>query len=130
MGAVELLPTISEDALQRAAMRGAFLMFERWQVSNKDARAMLGNPPERTFYAWKDGKVGRVPEDTLRRIGYLSGIWKALQILYSNPGHADSWLQRANKAFGGQAPVTRMAAGCLTDLAFVRAHLDAARAPW
>ena len=39
----------------------------------KQMRRILGSPPERTFYAWKAGKARRVPEDTLRRIGYVAG---------------------------------------------------------
>ena len=72
----------------------------------------------------------RLPEDTLRRIGYVAGIYKALQILYSDPAQADHWVHKPNRHFGGQTPLARMAAGDVTDLAEVRAYLDAARAPW
>ena len=37
------------------------------------------------------GQVRRLPEATLRRVGYVAGIWKALEILYSEPGLADGW---------------------------------------
>lgn len=121
---------LPENALHQAALRGFFSMMHAWHLDNETARILLGSPPERTFFAWKSGKVGRVPEDTLRRIGYLAGIWKALEVLYTNPTQADTWLSRPNAAFGGQAPVQRMAAGDVTDLAAVRAYLDAARAPW
>ena len=102
----------------------------KWDVEPKVARRILGMPRERTFYAWKNGKVSRLPEDTMRRIGYVAGIWKALEILYSNPEQADTWVRRPNKSFGGQTPLERMAAGDVTDLAAVRAYVDAARAPW
>jgi hypothetical protein len=68
--------------------------------------------------------------DTVRRIGYVAGIWKALEILYRNPHDADTWIRRPNRAFGGQTPLERLAAGDITDLAAVRQYLDAARAPW
>jgi Protein of unknown function (DUF2384) len=55
---------------------------------------------------------------------------KALQIVYSRPEHADSWVGRPNKFFCGQTPLGRMAAGDVTDLAAVRAYIDAARGPW
>lgn len=113
-----------------AAVRGAFGIFDAWCVGGEDARAILGAPPERTFYSWRKGEGVRVPADTLRRIGYLAGIYKALQILYSDPRLADSWVQRPNRAFGGQTPLQRMRAGDVTDLAAVRSYLDAARAPW
>ncbi|MBS0536486.1 MAG: DUF2384 domain-containing protein [Proteobacteria bacterium] len=114
----------------RPAMQGFFGIMERWGVDNGTARAILGAPPERTFFDWKRGRVARLSNDTLRRIGYVAGIWKALQIVYSNPQHADSWISRPNRAFGGQTPLARMAAGDVTDLAAVREYIDAARAPW
>jgi hypothetical protein len=115
---------------QRLAIAGFFGMMERWGVDNDRARRILGSPAERTFFEWKKGKAIRVPEDTLRRIGYVAGIWKALQIVYSDAKLADDWIKRANRHFGGQTPLARMAAGDVTDLAAVRAYLDAARAPW
>jgi hypothetical protein len=112
------------------AMRGFFRIMELWRVDAAHARAILGHPPERTFYKWRAGEVGAVPFDVVRRIGYVSGIWKALQILYSDPAQADSWVRRPNRQFGGQSPLERMSAGDVTDLAAVRQYLDAARAPW
>jgi hypothetical protein len=113
-----------------AALRGFFRIMEAWAVSAEDARIILGAPPERTFYAWRAGSGVRVPQDTLRRIGYVAGIFKALQILYSAPQLADTWINRPNHAFGGQTPLQRMRAGDVTDLAVVRAYLDAARGAW
>jgi Protein of unknown function (DUF2384) len=122
--------TSSSSDLREKALQGFFLIMERWGIDNEQARAILGHPPPRTFFAWKSGAVGRVPEDTLRRIGYVAGLWKALQIVYSDPLLADGWMKRPNRAFGGQTPLERMTAGDVTDLAAVRAYLDAARAPW
>jgi hypothetical protein len=115
---------------QRPAMVGFFRIMELWGASNAEMRRILGSPPERTFYEWKAGRVRRMPDDTLRRIGYVAGIYKALQILYADPAQADGWVRRPNRQFGGQMPLQRMAAGDVTDLAAVRAYLDAARAPW
>ena len=111
-------------------MHGFFRIMELWSASNAEARRILGSPAERTFYAWKAGRVRRVPADTLRRIGYVAGIYKALQILYSDPVQADAWVRKPNRHFAGQTPMERMAAGDVTDLAAVRAYLDAARSPW
>ena len=116
---------------QSLALQGFFAIMERWQADNSTARRILGSPAERTFYAWKKGQVPtRLPEDILRRIGYVAGVWKALQIVYSNPAHADGWVARPNSVLGGQTPLARMAAGHVTDLAAVRSYIDAARAPW
>lgn len=115
---------------QRMAMVGFFRIMELWNADNAAMRSILGAPPERTFYEWKGGRVRRMSDDTLRRIGYVAGIYKALQILYADPAQADAWVRRPNQHFGGQTPLQRMVAGDVTDLAAVRAYLDAARAPW
>jgi hypothetical protein len=115
---------------QADLMRGFFGIMRLWDVGNADARRILGDPPERTFYAWKSGKVGRLPADVVRRIGYVAGIYKALQILYADAAQADGWVHRPNRQFGGRTPLAHMAAGDVTDLAAVRAYVDAARAPW
>lgn len=118
------------EARQRDAARGFFRIMELWGASNAQMRAILGDPAERTFYDWKGGRVRRLPTDVLRRIGYVAGIYKSLQILYAKPEQADGWVRTANRHFGGQTPLERMAAGDVTDLAAVRAYVDAARAPW
>ena len=122
--------TLDEKKLGAPALKGFFLIMDRWGVDNERARIILGAPPPRTFYLWKAGQAARVPSDTLRRIGYVSGIWKALQIVYSNPALADRWINAPNRAFGGQTPLERMSAGDVVDLAAVRSYIDAARAPW
>jgi len=121
---------VTEPEQARIALQGFFRMMELWGADNAQARAILGVPAERTFFKWKRGEVGAVPPDVIRRIGYVAGIWKALQIVYANPAQADAWVRQPNRAFGGQAPIVRMSAGDVTDLAAVRDYLDAARAPW
>jgi hypothetical protein len=129
MSALPQLAEIPKDR-QALALEGFFKIMALWGASQDQARRILGSPPLRTFYAWKKSPPPRLPEDVLRRIGYVAGIWKALQIIYSNPALADAWVSRPNEFFGGQPPLERMAAGDVTDLAAVRAYADAARAPW
>jgi len=114
----------------RDALRGFFRIMTLWGADSAQARAILGHPAERTFYKWRAGEAGGVPVDAIRRIGYVSGIWKALQILYADHTQADGWVRRPNRHFGGQTPLERMSAGDVTDLAAVRQYLDAARGPW
>lgn len=118
------------EAPSRQALVGFFRIMDLWGVGNAEARRLLGSPPQRTFFEWKGGRARRLPEDVLRRIGYVAGIYKALQIIYSDPALADGWVRRPNRFFGEQTPLERMAAGDVTDLAAVRAYVDAARAAW
>ena len=111
-------------------MRGFFGITQAWALNNHEERLLLGEPASRTFSNWKSGKVATLQKDTIRRIGYIAGIYKSLQILYSNPTQADEWIRRPNRAFGEQTPLERMCAGDITDLAAIRSYLDAARGPW
>jgi hypothetical protein len=135
MALAQPITTTADDLLrnphlQADLLRGFFGMMRVWGIENINARRLLGDPAERTFYAWKSGKLAKLPADTIRRIGYVAGIYKALQILYPDSRQADEWIKRPNRHFGGQTPLERMTAGDVTDLAAVRAYLDAARAPW
>jgi hypothetical protein len=113
-----------------AAVRAFFRLVVLWGLTMEQARLLLGRPSRATLYNWKAGKVRTLPHDTLQRISYLLGIYKALQILYRDPQLADAWIRRPNAAFCGQSALARMLAGDVTDLAAVRAHLDAARGGW
>jgi hypothetical protein len=115
------------EARAAVALRAVFRLIELWALPLEQARVLLGRPSRATLYNWKAGKARTLPYDTLQRISYLLGIFKALQILYAEPALADGWLKRPNAAFGGQSALDRMLAGDITDLAAVRAHLDAAR---
>ena len=58
------------------------------------------------------------------------GIHKALRHLFKEPARAYAWVKKPNAAFGGQSALERMLAGDVTDLAAVRAYLDAERGGW
>jgi hypothetical protein len=109
------------------ALRAFFKLADAWQLSTDEARKLLGEPGRATFFQWKAGRFGRMSKDVVRRISWLLGIWKALQILFPQVDRADAWIRRPNAAFGGQSALQRMLAGDVTDLAEVRAVLDAAR---
>ncbi len=122
----QIEPTADPDR-DAVALRAFFRLVELWGVTMEQARVLLGRPSRATLYNWKAGRARSLPHDTLRRISYLLGIYKALQILYQEPVLADAWISRPNAAFGGQSALERMLAGDVADLAAVRAHLDAAR---
>ena len=67
--------------------------------------------------------------DTLERISYVLGIYKALQILLPDAARADAWVRQPNSAgpFGGRSALERMMGGNVGDLFVVRQYLDAQR---
>ena len=111
-------------------LRAAVRLFALWQLDDKQARILLGQPAPRTYARWKAGEVANVPYDTARRLSYLLGIHKALRQLFKDPAAAYQWIHRPNEAFGGQSALVRMTAGDVTDLAAVRIYLDAVRGGW
>ena len=67
--------------------------------------------------------------DTLERVSYLLGIFKALHILLPDEDAADAWVKKANTApiFAGKSALDRMLSGHVSDLYVVRQYLDAQR---
>lgn len=122
-------PLTSRDHMA-AGLRAFFALAAHWRLNADQARVLLGQPSERTFYNWKAGKVGSPSRDTMSRIGYLLGIHRALRTLFSNPENVYGWISRENDDFNGQTPLQRMLGGDVTDLAYVRQYLDAMRGGW
>lgn len=119
----------AEARLAGPALRTFFNLAERWKLRVTDQRKLLGDPPESTFYKWKRERDGALSRDTLERISYLLGIFKALAILFPQPDRADAWLRKPNAAatFGGKSALERMLSGNVADLFVVRQYLDAQR---
>lgn len=114
--------------LSPAATRAFFKIVEHWQVRDEDARELLGGISNGSYYQLKQ-KAGRVFEtDRLLRISYLIGIFKALNILYSQK-LADRWMQlpNTNPIFAGATPLAYILSGGVPALDTVRRLLDARR---
>ena len=110
-----------------AAKRAFFRIMQAWDVGDAEARVLLGAPSRSTFYNYKRGEGGALPADTLERISYVLGIYKALKLLLPNPQQADAWMKRPNHAFGGRSALDHALGGKVVDLAAVRVYLDAVR---
>lgn len=115
-------------SLAAPALRTYFRIADAWKLSADEARELLGHPPRSTFYQWRKGQA-QLSKDTLERISYVLGIYKALQILLPDPDAADAWIRKPNDAplFGGQSALERMLRGRVADLYVVRQYLDAQR---
>ena len=120
-------PGIAKKDMAKAGMKAVFVLKDLWNLSHGQTKALLGMPAQRTYDRWKTGEIGHVSHDLLDRLSYIAGIHKALRMLYRNPDNIYGWITAPNRQFGGQPPIDRMTAGSLTDLAFVRAHLDTLR---
>jgi hypothetical protein len=125
-------PTTSSvtEAEAAAMIRAVFNLFRHWQVSDTQARILLGQPSPSTFYRWKRGEIGAVPSDTVWRLGDLMGIHKALRHVFTEAERGYAWVLRPNRAFGGKSALDRMLGGAPSDLTAVRNYLDAERGGW
>lgn len=118
-----------EDELGAAALTAFFNISQAWGLSADDERLLLGSPARSTFFKWKSERAARLSSDTLERISYVLGIYKALHILLPTAQAADEWIKLPNTAplFGGISALERMRGGRVIDLADVRRYLDAER---
>lgn len=119
----------SLEALSGTALSAFFNISAAWGLSADDERLLLGTPPRSTFFKWKSERSAKLGADTLERISYVMGIYKALHILLPNTEAADAWVKKTNTAslFGGKPALERMRGGRVVDLADVRRYLDAER---
>jgi len=113
----------------QALLRTFFNIAEAWRLSPREAMTLLGLGSRSTFHVWKSGKSGPLPRDTLERISYVLGIYKALQMLLPSGEAADAWIRKPNAAplFGGTSALERLMSGNVSDLYEVRRYLDAQR---
>ena len=93
---------------------------------------LLGQTARSTYFKWKKNPNTVLPKDTLERISYILGIYKALQLLLPDEQAADDWVKRPNAAplFTGRSALDRMLSGQVADLFVVRQYLDAQRGGW
>ncbi|MEQ8710685.1 MAG: MbcA/ParS/Xre antitoxin family protein [Rhodospirillales bacterium] len=118
--------------LSGPALRTFFNIARQWGLSNNQQMTLLGVTTASTFHNWKAGKNAALSKDTLERISYILGIYKALRILLPDEKASDEWVKRPNAAplFGGQSALDRMLSGNVADLFVVRQYLDAQRGGW
>ena len=118
-------------AVAGPALRTFFNIAEAWGLNTGQAKTLLGLGSRSTFFKWKaDPDGARLTRDTLERLSYIFGIYKALQLLLPKPEAADAWVRRPNTAlpFQGKSALDRMLSGNVVDLYVVRQYLDAQRA--
>ena len=129
----------AEQLLQRGSsvtsslLPAIFAIFSQWRLTGAQQMTLLGLSNEKTLYNWKSRpEKAKLTRDLLERTSYILGIYKSLEILLPDEGLADQWLATPNDnpLFNGTAPLDRLLAGQVVDLAMVRNFLDAERGGW
>lgn len=121
-----LLTEAEGAAMARAVIR----LFEHWQLSDAEARNILGGLAARTFARWKAGETGRIDRDLATRLSLLMGIHKGLRYLFADRQRGYAWIRKPNQHLDGRTPAEIMAEGSIFALARVRSYLDAERGGW
>jgi len=133
--ASETVPATTRAAtadMTRKGLAAFFRIAEAWTLSANEQQTLLGQPARSTYFKWKAGQAGALGKDTVERLSYIVGIYKALHILIPRADLADGWLRQANDAplFKGQPPLGLLLDGSVASLYRVRAYLDAQRGGW
>jgi hypothetical protein len=121
----------NKDVLKRlspSAVKAFLKICELWELRDEDARHVLGGMSNGAFYEFKRKRRGTLDQDRLTRISVLTGIFKALNILYSKK-LADRWVQLPNEnpMFEGETPLVYMVKGGQPAMLRVRQLLDSRR---
>ncbi len=110
-------------------LRAFFSITEEWGLNTAQQRQLLGNPGRSRFFHLKGGKRTSVSDDELDRLAYVSGIYAALNILYS-PENCRRWISNpsaADSIWHGQSPLDYMLSGGLVALSDIYRYLNGLR---
>jgi hypothetical protein len=125
---IDLNSRSERQRLSGSALKAFFKLIDHWGIRDEDARLLLGGVSNGPYYTWKKQPERTLEADTLTRISYLIGIFKALNILYGEK-LADEWvsLPNTNRIFAGSSPLEYMKRGGIPAMHTVRRLLDARR---
>ncbi len=128
MHKIQKITSVSPVNKNSVALKAFFAITQKWQLNSEQERVLLGTP-KATFYRWKQQRDGALSQDTLERISYILGIYKALRILLPTEKMANTWIHKPNLAplFSGHSALDKLLKGRVVDLADVRRYLDAER---
>ncbi|MCU1302215.1 MAG: hypothetical protein JWQ87_2499 [Candidatus Sulfotelmatobacter sp.] len=126
------LPDLGEaetrTRLSTPAIVAFFALVDKWDLRNEDARGLLGGVSHGRYYELKKNRKGLLSQDELTRISLLIGIFKALNILFSQR-LANQWTSRpnSNAMFSNRAPLSFLVHGGVPAMIGVRRLLDSRR---
>jgi len=126
------LPDLGDAAtrtrLSKPAIVAFFALADKWELRNEDAMALLGGVSHGRYYELKKNRKGLLSQDELTRISLLMGIFKALNILFSQR-LANQWASRPNSnvMFNNAPPLQLLVRGGVPAMIGVRRLLDSRR---
>jgi uncharacterized protein (DUF2384 family) len=126
------LPDLTDSATRKrlspAAIEAVLKISEKWGLKSDDAMLLLGGISNGRYYGLKKSRKGPLTQDELTRVSLLIGIFKALNILFSEK-LANQWVSRpnSNPMFKNQPPLVFLIQGGMPGMLAVRRLLDGRR---
>lgn len=119
---------VSTQELSRVAVKLFLGIAEQWKLSEEQSCILVGASSRTTLHNWRkklvDDEPIKLSRDTLERLSYIAGIYKSLQILFTDRLQWQEWVHKPNRDFAGQSALERMLSGRVIALADVRRYLD------
>jgi hypothetical protein len=112
-------------------LRAFYEIAERWKLSDRQQAELLGVDELSTGREWKRRAQAReeviLGAETLRRIGLIIGVFRAINVLLPDPNLADRWMHTPNDAsiFEGRTAVDRITDESANGLIVVHQYLTA-----
>ena len=120
----------NEKAKGHVALKGFFNICREWDCTQEEMMQMLGGVSRSTLAKYQKLPHVKLSRDTLERISYILGIYKALMVMYPTAERANRRvrLETSEVPFSGTSALDFMARGSMKHLAETRHYFDAKRA--
>ena len=127
MYATELKAQDTPD-INAIALKAYGRVAEAWGLSVKEASGLADMSESTWKRARKPGFAGELTHDQLLRLSAVIGIYKSLELYFSEP-LSRQWMTRANAGplFSGARPLDAAIDGGLPQILNIRTYLDALR---
>ncbi len=111
--------------IAKVAIKMFFNISQQWALTSAQMHILLGQPSNSLFDKLKRNEVSNLPQETLDRISFISGIYIAVHTIFEDANQANSWITRQSTDFNDKSALEVMLGGSMADLAFIRKYLDA-----
>lgn len=115
------VPPTKDDA--HAGARSIVRLFDAWELSDREARELLGGICQDKWSRWKEQRTIRIGQDLGVRLSLLLSIHSSLRSIYIDKSAGNSWVKTPSPVFEGITPLHFMTSGTIFSLARVRNYL-------
>jgi hypothetical protein len=122
------VPSHEPARINEVALKAYARVAEAWSLSLREAAALADMSESTWKRARKPGFSGELTKDQLLRLSAVIGIYKSLELYFSQP-LSRNWVTRPNGGplFAGARPLDTAIEGGLPQILAVRTYLDALR---